>query len=170
MVFILDYLLFFRLLLKKIYIYISRKIFNFFFREEAAAWLRPHQLGFNVAGGCEAAVHAARSFIGQRLEGNEPFVVLKVDFCNAFNTIRRDTILEVVYDKFPAIYNFVSAADGRESSLLFRESVIGSAEGVQQGDPMGPLLFPIAIPAIIVQLRSFLNSWFLVNGTMHSGI
>jgi len=55
-----------------------------------ASFLGPRQLGVGVKGGCEAAVHAARSY----LEGcPADRGILKVDYKNAFNCIRRDAVL-----------------------------------------------------------------------------
>ena len=46
--------------------------------------LAPHQLGFGVGGGSEAAVHAGRVYLSH-LQDDKAMV--KVDFQNAFNTI-----------------------------------------------------------------------------------
>ncbi|PXF39673.1 hypothetical protein BWQ96_10627 [Gracilariopsis chorda] len=48
--------------------------------------LRPIQLGVSTRGGCEAAVHATRRYLG--LEGKK--VIFKIDMANAFNSLRRD--------------------------------------------------------------------------------
>ena len=53
--------------------------------EDMSHLLSPHQLGFSVRGGIEAAIHAACCFINQ-LSPGEAFV--KLDFCNAFNSLR----------------------------------------------------------------------------------
>ena len=53
--------------------------------------LAPRQLGFGVKGGAEAAVHAARSYLNH-LDSDSAMV--KLDFRNAFNTVRRDRMLE----------------------------------------------------------------------------
>ena len=55
--------------------------------------LSPIQLGVGVKGGCEAAVHATRRFL---LSMPDSSVVAKLDFTNAFNSIRRDSMLETV--------------------------------------------------------------------------
>ena len=49
-------------------------------------WLRSQ-------GGAEAAVHAARSFLSDM---DPDVAMVKLDFSNAFNSIRRDCILEAV--------------------------------------------------------------------------
>ena len=53
--------------------------------------LSPRQLGYGVRNGAEAAVHAARLYL-QKADPSS--VVVKLDFSNAFNSIRRDRMLE----------------------------------------------------------------------------
>jgi hypothetical protein len=47
--------------------------------------LSPLQLGVGVPGGAEAAIHAARRYVSQMPDSH---VVVKLDFTNAFNTLR----------------------------------------------------------------------------------
>ena len=80
-------------------------------------------------------------------------MLLKIDFKNAFNSIRRDKILEAVHDLAPNIYPFTHLAYEEPSHLFFNHShVIPSQEGVQQGDPLGPLLFCLIIHSLVNQL------------------
>ena len=67
--------------------------------------LSPFQVGVGVAGGAEAAVHAIRRLTDDLSDDN---VLVKLDFVNAFNTVRTDTILDTVADKAPEIYVCVS--------------------------------------------------------------
>ena len=66
--------------------------------------LAPLQLGSGIAHGCEAAVHAARSFLSTLPKDN---IMLKLDFKNAFNSICRDKNLEVVKEVAPEIFPYV---------------------------------------------------------------
>ena len=54
-----------------------------------AEFFGPSQLGFGIPGGCEAAVHASRRFMNDPSSGD---VFLKLEFQNAFNSIRRDHV------------------------------------------------------------------------------
>ena len=58
------------------------------------------QLGFGIQQGAEAAVHAARSFLTNLTENQ---VLLKINFCNAFNTLRRDQMLAVIHEELPEL-------------------------------------------------------------------
>ena len=68
--------------------------------------LQPVQVGAVVSGCAKAAVHTVR-----RLANHMPddHVFVKLDFTNAFNTIRRDLILASTEDKTPELYRFVHA-------------------------------------------------------------
>ena len=61
------------------------------------------QLGIGTPGGSEAAVHATRRFIEAMPDG---YVVAKLDFCNAFNSLRRDLMLRSVHSTVASIYRF----------------------------------------------------------------
>ena len=66
--------------------------------------LAPQQLGFGTPLGAEAAVHAARCYLKDMPDTH---ILLKLDFKNAFNSIRRYKMLAVVRDKIPNIFPFV---------------------------------------------------------------
>jgi len=86
--------------------------------------LQPQQLGVGVSGGAEAAVHAAR-----RLVSNLPsdHVIVKLDFSNAFNCIRRDLILYSIATNIPEIYRLVYSAYSCEPVFGFSEHDILSS-------------------------------------------
>ena len=123
-----------------------------------AALLSPHQLGFGVKGGAEAGVRAARRFI-TNLPDNE--VMIKIDFRNAFNTLRRDVIMEAVKENIPEVLNYALSAYDNDSRLQFGEFNISSEEGAQQGDPLGPLYFCLAIHKILENMQSKLVMAYL---------
>jgi hypothetical protein len=97
---------------------------------DLSSYFSPLQLGFGVKGGVEAAVHAARRFLDS-LSDSEALV--KLDFSNAFNSLRCDRILDSVRDLCPDIFPLVSSAYRFPSSLFWENEVLSSAEGVQQG-------------------------------------
>ena len=113
--------------------------------------LAPQQLGCGVPLGCEAAAHATLLFLQ-----NMPSIhlLLKLDFKNAFITLRRDRMIEKVKRNAPELFAFIHAAYGKPSLLFCRDHTIASEEGVQQGDPLGPLLFCLTIQPFITKLQS----------------
>ena len=83
---------------------------------DMADLLSPRQLGFGVKGGIEAAVHAARLFLYQ-LPPDEAFV--KLDFKNAFNSLRRDRMLDSVLSLCPSLYPLAYSYYSSPSSLFW---------------------------------------------------
>ena len=66
----------------------------------------------------EAAVHALRAGLGRHAASNNS-VVFKVDFRNAFNTVRRDVVLREVRQHFPALARWASWCYQTASTLQF---------------------------------------------------
>jgi hypothetical protein len=108
--------------------------------------LSPIQLGVGTRGGAEALVHAARQYLANK-PADHAFV--KLDFANAFNTIRRDSMLEAVASACPSLLNYALSSYGGKSHLWLGDDILSSEEGVQQGDPLGPLLFCLTIHPLL---------------------
>ena len=106
-----------------------------------AAVLSPLQLGIGVPGGAEAAIHAVRRYVTTMPDSH---VVVKLDFANAFNTLRRDCLLEAAALEVPELYRFIHAAYTIEPILQYGSDSIRSQEGPQQGDPLGPIRYPVS--------------------------
>ena len=72
-------------------------------------------------------------------------VLIKLDVINAFNSVRRNAVLEAVALHIPELLAFTASAYCAPSLLQFGDEQILSEEGVQQGDPLGPLFFSLAL-------------------------
>ena len=83
-----------------------------------AEYFVPLQVGVGVSGGCEAALHAARRFLSGMAEG---WVMVKLDFSNAFNSLHRRAILEAIASRAPDLYRYCHASYAAPSSLIFGE-------------------------------------------------
>ena len=127
--------------------------------------LRPVQLGCGTKAGCEAAVHAARTYLSNASE-SKPRILLKMDFRNAFNTLRRDKLLTEIREQCPHLYKFIWQAYSAPSTLFFGRYTLDSATGVQQGDPLGPALFSLAIQSLVTTMSSEVNIWYLDDGSI----
>ena len=123
--------------------------------EDIATLLAPHQLGYGVKGGAETAVHSAKLFFSN-LKPNQ--ALLKLNFKNAFNSVRRDKMLSSVLDLAPDIFPFVYSAYSLPSVLFWGDKSLQSSEGQQQGDPLGPIFFCLSL----YQLHSHMKSEFHV--------
>ncbi|KAK3867440.1 hypothetical protein Pcinc_027098 [Petrolisthes cinctipes] len=129
-----------------------------------AAELQPLQLGVGRPLGCEAAVHAVREFTTTH-DGNHEHIIVKVDMANAFNSISKKAVLEEVIRRFPAAMPLMSQAYSQPTPLQLSRFRRWSQWGVQQGDPMGPLLFAFAINPVIRSLTSpyMSGSWTMLH-------
>ena len=114
-----------------------------FFSEDMSSLLSPVQVRFATSMGAEAAVHAEQAYLSKLEEGQ------LLDFCNAFNCIRRDEMLLATLDKAPQLFPLALLAYQDSSLLFFGSHIINSSERVQQGDPIGPLLFCLTIHKLI---------------------
>ena len=83
--------------------------------------LQPVQVGVGVSGGTEAAIYATRRLLS-RLPDNHIFV--KLDFSNAFNSMRRNTILTSMADKMTDLYQFVYNSFACNPKLTYGDDVI----------------------------------------------
>ena len=93
-------------------------------------------------------------------------MVLKIDFANAFNSIHRDKVLAAASEHLPSLFKYVHSSYGASSFLAFGDHLLLSEEGVQQGDPLDPLLFCLAILPIVKRLSSPINLWYLDDETL----
>ena len=128
-----------------------------------ASYFSPTQLGVGTSGGCEAAVHSARRFLEAM---PSDFVVVKLDFSNAFNCLRRSDMLQSVADRAPALFPYCYSAYANASILYYGQYVILSQEGPQQGDALGPLLFCKTIQPLLASLHSVLKLGYMDDLTL----
>ena len=127
----------------------------------------PVQLGVGVPRGPEILALAMRL----ALERHPEWVALKLDFRNAFNRVNRAAMLRAVRDRLPHLLPWVLWCYRTPSHLRFGDlAPLLSAEGVQQGDPLGPLLFALTVQPLIERLAGIegldLVQFFLDDGAL----
>ena len=67
---------------------LAAKIIRSKLRSFCAEKFRPYQMGVGTPKGCEASVHAVRAYLEN--ENIQDQILLKIDFRNAFNSVRRE--------------------------------------------------------------------------------
>ena len=99
--------------------------------------------------------------------------MLKVDMRNAFNLVSRQAILDECASLFPELLPWVLWCYGTHSALWHPMGRVSSESGVQQGDPLGPLLFALVLQKIISAvdmddecIQMLFNAWFLDDGVL----
>jgi hypothetical protein len=94
--------------------------------------------------------------------------LLKIDFKNAFNMVDRGTFLHAVKVKFPRMAKWAYWCYEGPSTLLYDKThIIYSESGVQQGDPLGPLLFCCALAPLVEKIQALgpaYNKWYMDDG------
>nr|GFA35142.1 hypothetical protein [Tanacetum cinerariifolium] len=92
------------------------------------------------------------------------------DFQNAFNLVDRTVMLQEVRLHCPAISCWVEFCYSSPARLYSGEHSLWSCQGVQQGDPLRPLLFSLVLHPLVCKIRdSFdlcLHAWYLDDGTV----
>ena len=66
----------------------------------------------------------------------------------------------------PLIFRLASSAYATSSHLVIGNETILSETGVQQGDPLGPVLFALAVDEIARSVKSQINIWYLDDATI----
>ena len=65
----------------------------------------------------------------------------------------RHTFLKQCREHFPGLSAWAEWCYAEPSNLYFGQHVIPFESGVQQGDPLGPLLFSLALQPVLQQLH-----------------
>ena len=141
-------------------------------KDKATEFFQPLQLGVACRAGAEKVAHALRGCIEEHWM-DEDFVVLKVDMRNAFNIVSRQAVLDECATFFPELLPWVSWCYGTHPLLWHPLGQISSESGVQQGDPLGPLLFALVLQKLVSSLDAdeecaeiLLQAWYLDDGAL----
>ena len=92
---------------------------------------------------------------------------------NAFSAVSRQAVVEECATFFPEILPWVSRCYGSHPLLWHPLGQISSESGVQQGDPLGPLLFALVLQKLISSVDAddecmdlLCQAWYLDDGAL----
>ena len=132
-------------------------------KADMSAFFAPFQFRVATPGGTEHLTRLLQLTLAQHPD----WIILKTDAKNAFNSISRQAFLEGVAEHFPSLYHFVASCYLNSPSLclLTPDGVdcIQSSEGVQQGDPLGPFLFSLALHPCLKMAAEKCEQGFVVS-------
>ena len=80
-------------------------------------------------------------------------------------------MLETVASSMPGIATFTNFCCSQHSQLFYDKFVVSSESGIQQGDPLSPLLSSLTLSPIIEKIHESLSllkqhSWYLDDGVL----
>ena len=138
-------------------------------REAAREYFEPVQVGVGAPLWVDGTIHTARGFMER---GGPNKSMLKMNFGNAFNRVSREPALREVRERFPEVARWTQCCYTKPSVLQLGNHSLWSAAGVQQGDPLGPLLFAAALHPMVSGLSDLtvdgasldMNACFLDDG------
>ena len=136
-------------------------------KDKASDLFQPLQLGVACSSGSEKIIHGLRKSIEDHWM-EEDFVVFKIDMQNAFNLVSRQAVLDECATSFPELLPWVTWCYGTHPLLWHQLGHLSSETGVQQGDPLGPLLFSLVLQRLISSIDAdddciqvLFQAWYL---------
>ena len=138
-------------------------------KSEAIELFDSLQLGVGISGGAEAIIHSSEITYDNIVSAQKDEGVLQIDFQNAFNSVKRSHLLKATYEFIPGIAAFTNFCYCQHTPLFHNNAIIQSESSIQQGDPLGPLLFSLTLWLIIQKIKTLVpdlvqHTWYLDDG------
>jgi len=118
--------------------------------------LHKHDFGFGKTGGTENIIQVTNALLRHRSKNGTPFILLQLDFENAFNSVFRSAIFKGLREKCPELLPFARFRY-KDLRVFFEDASvqfqIDSKAGVSQGCPISPALFQLVMSEILSEVR-----------------
>ena len=141
-------------------------------KEKAHDFLAPLQLGVACPADAEKIIHGLTDCVDEHWHDAD-FAVLKIDVHNAFNWVSRQAVLDACDLHFPELLPWFSWCHGQHPVLWHPMGTISSEIGVQQGDPLGPLLCCLVLQQVVSAITEdadcaslLFNKWYIDDGVV----
>ena len=141
-------------------------------KTKAAEFFKTFQFGVACSFGAEKIAHGLRACIENHWLDVD-FVVLKVDMKNAFNMVSGQALLSECSTHFPELLPWASWCYSQHPILWHPLGRLRSEQGVQQGDPLGPLFFSLVLNILVSKITSSgvcadlsYHAWYLDDGVL----
>ena len=139
----------------------------------AQKYLQPEQVGVGIKDAATQTAIACSHLIPKLLA--EPQMgLLQIDLKNAFNSVHRTAILRQVQRQAPAMFQWAKWSLSTKNLLVCQDQNLYGVRGVQQGSPLGPLFFSLALQEVLSNLRPLFENrsecwkiWYLDDGTIY---
>ena len=135
-------------------------------KEDISLAFSGRNYGVGCPGGVEVVAHSLRDCLRKFKDSN--LALLKIDFRNAFNEVKRSHFVKATSEMFPAMSNWTNWCYGEPSTLLYDfQHIIHSMSGVRQGDPLGPLYFCCGLMPLVNEIQALnpsYNKWYMDDG------
>jgi hypothetical protein len=132
-------------------------------------YLLGYQVSTVAAAGTEILVLSFREKLQQFVHDPDK-VALRADAANAFKSMSRADILERACEHAPPAVRFFHTIYSGHPYVVAGMILLLSHQGTQQGDPLGMLLFPLALQTLALHVQSEsdleLNLWYADDGTL----
>jgi hypothetical protein len=116
------------------------------------------QLGIGQSAAPEAITHAVRAALAK----NPGYIALQLDFSNAYNTVSRALIVRLLQRDYPELLPYFMARYGvarrLTAPMLGEQHDVWLECGIQQGDPLGPFFFALALNAALAEDPEFVTA------------
>lgn len=135
-------------------------------KSEIAQAFKGKNFGVGCRGGVEAVAHSLRSTLTEHRGSG--MALLKIDFKNAFNSIERAAFVPEVVSRFPGLAAWTRWCYSAAPALIYdHQHIFWSENGVQQGDPLGPLYFCCGLQPFVDKISLMCppyQKWYMDDG------